>query len=121
MKLPWPIVTDAFLTALAIQAILAIAGHFIGILGRHHGVLAIVTAVIMGFVFGVWANPTPAMAAGLGGILVAGGSALIGAAIVYFMGDGTTVALARTVMISVAAGLIAGAIGSVVGRSVFGA
>jgi hypothetical protein len=61
--LPWPIVQDAFLTALAIQVVLATAGHFIGFLGRHFGVTSIVASVLMGSIFGVWANPTPALSA----------------------------------------------------------
>jgi hypothetical protein len=119
-RVPWPVVTDALLTALAIQVVLAIAGHFIGFVGRHYGVVSGIVAGIMGFIFGVWANPTPALTAGAGGLLVTGGSALAGAAIVLIMGDAKAGTLLWNVITAAGIGLITGAIGSVVGRSVFG-
>ena len=119
-RLPWPVVTDAFLTALAIQVILAIAGHFIGFLGRHYTITNGLVAGLIGFIFGVWANPTPMLTAGFGGALVAGGSALAGAAIVLLMGDAKAGTLLWIVLTAAGIGLITGAIGSAVGRSVFG-
>jgi hypothetical protein len=119
-RLPWPIVWDAFLTALVLQGILAVSGHFIGFLGRHYSITSAVASAILGFIFGVWANPTPALLAGLGGALVTGGSALAGAALVFFLGDAKPGALMWVVMTAAAIGLVTGAIGSMVGRSVFG-
>ena len=119
-RLPWPVVSDAFLTALAIQVGIAVIAHFIGFIGRHFSATSIVASALVGFIFGVWANPTPAMVSGLGGGIVAGGSVLVGAAIAYFLKDGKAGSLLWIVLIAALAGAIAGAIGSLVGRSVFG-
>lgn len=121
LRLPWPQVNDAFLIALGIQVVLAVAGHFIGFLGRYFAVTSVLVSAFMGFILGVWSNPTPAMVSGLGGALVGGGSALIGAAIVFFLGDAKQGTLLWVVLIALLAGVIFGAIGSLVGRSVFGA
>ena len=77
-RLPWPHVNDAFLVALGIQVVLAVAGHFIGFLDRYFSVTSVVSSLFTGFIFGVWSNPTPAMVSGLGGAIVAG--AIAGAA-----------------------------------------
>ena len=119
-RLPWPIVQDAFLAALAIQVVLAVFGHLVGFIGRHFGVASIVASAFLGFIFGAWANPTPALSAAAGGAVVAGGSALVGAIIALLLRDGKAGSLLWIVLIAVLAGAIAAAIGSVVGRSVFG-
>ena len=120
MKMPWPVVNDAFLTALVLQGLIAIAGHFVSILGRHFSAASVVISALMGFIFGVWANPTPLAVAALGGVLVAGGSTLIGAAIALLLGDVKAATLIWVTIGSAGAGALAAAIGSVVGRSIFG-
>ena len=121
LRMPWPVVSDAFLAALAVQVAIAIAGHFIGLLGRHVGAASVAASGFMGFIFGVWSNPTPVVVSGLGGLLVAGGSTLVGAAVIFFMGDARGGSLLWILLMAAAAGGIGGAIGSIVGRSVFGA
>jgi hypothetical protein len=119
-RLPWPIVNDAFLTALTIQLVLAVAGHFVGFLGRNFKTISVVASVFMGFIFGVWSNPTPVLVSGMGGLLVAGGSALVGATIVFFLGNTKAKGLLWMVLTAATGGAVAAAIGSLVGRSVFG-
>lgn len=119
-KMPWPIVNDALLTALVIQVVLAISGHFIGFIARHWGGASVVISALMGFIFGVWSNPTPALTSGAGGALVAGGGVLAGAVVMFFLRDAKMGKLLYFVLIGVIAGAICGAIGSLVGRSVFG-
>ena len=121
MKMPWPVVWDAFLTALAMQGVIVGAGHFISVVGRHVGATSVFVSALLGFIFGVWTNPTPALVSGLGGILVAGGSAAIGAGVMFFLGDVKAPTLVWVTLGSAAVGFVAAAIGSMVGRSVFGA
>jgi hypothetical protein len=119
-KLPWPIVNDALLTGLAIQVILAVSGHFVGFISRHWGGASIALSALMGFIFGVWANPTPMLTAGGGGALVAGGSLLAGAVIMFILRDAKLGTLLSILLIGIIAGAVGGAIGSQVGQSVFG-
>jgi hypothetical protein len=119
-KMPWPIVNDALLTALVVQVVLAVSGHFIGFIGRHWGGASVAVSAVLGFIFGVWANPTPTLTSGAGGVLVAGGGILAGAVVMFVLPDAKMATLLNFVLIGVVAGAIGGAIGSMVGRSVFG-
>jgi hypothetical protein len=119
-KLPWPIVNDAFLTALVLQAGLAISGHFLGFVGRHWGGASVAISALTGFIFGVWANPAPALIAAGGGAIVAGGSLLAGAIIMFVLRDAKVGTLLSILLIGCIAGAVCGAIGSLVGRTVFG-
>jgi len=118
--MPWPIVNDAVLTALVIQVVLAVSGHFIGFISRHWGGASVIVSALMGFIFGVWSNPTPALTSGAGGALVAAGGVLAGAVVMFFLRDAKVGTLLYYVLIGVTAAAICGAIGSMVGRSVFG-
>lgn len=118
--MPWPVVNDAVLTALVIQVVLAVSGHFIGFIGRHWGGAAIAVSGLVGFIFGVWANPTPALSAAAGGSLVAGSGVLAGAVVMFFIKDARVGTLLTILVFGLIAGALSGAIGSAVGRSVFG-
>ena len=119
-KLPWSIVNDALLTGLAIQVVLAVSGHFIGFIARHWGGVSVAASALMGFIFGVWANPTPTLTAAAGGALVAGGGLVAGAVIMFVLRDAKPGTLISILLVGIIAGAVGGAIGSQVGRSVFG-
>jgi hypothetical protein len=118
--MPWPIVSDAFLTALGIQALFAVIGHFMGFIGRHFGAISVIASAVLGFVFGVWSNPTPPAISGLGGALVTGGSVLVAGVIVLLLKDARVGTVAWVFLLGTLIGVISAAFGSIVGRSVFG-
>jgi hypothetical protein len=118
--MPWPIVNDAVLTAVVLHVVIAVSGHFIGFIGRHWGGAAIAVSGLMGFIFGVWANPIPALSAAAGGSLVAGSGVLAGAIVMFFIKDAKVGTLLSIHFFGIIAGALCGAIGSSVGRSVFG-
>ena len=119
-RMPWPIVNDAVLTAVVIQVVIAVTGHFVGFIARHWAAAAIGVSGLMGFVFGVWANPTPPFTAAAGGSLAAGGGVLAGAIVMFFLRDAKIGTLLSILLFSIVAGALAGVIGSLVGRTVFG-
>ena len=118
--MPWPIVNDALLTAVVIQVVIAVSGHFIGFVARHWGGAAITVSGLTGLLFGIWANPTPPLAAAAGGGLVAGGGVLAGAVVMFFLRDARVGSLFEILILGIIAGAGCGGIGSAVGRSVFG-
>lgn len=120
MNIPWPVVKDVFWIAAVPQLILSVAGHFVGFLGRYLVPGEVLISLLVGFGFGVSASPASPGVAALGGAIVTTGSALAGVLLSYFLNDAKPSTIGIALAASATAGVLTGAVGRVVGRSVFG-
>ena len=118
--MPWPIVNDALLTGVVLQVVIAVSGHFVGFIARHCAGIAIGLSGMMGFISGVWFNPTPPVITALGGGLIAAGGVLAGVVVMFFLRDAKMKTLFSILIFGFIAGALGGALGSLTGRSVFG-
>ena len=94
------------------QLVMVLVGHWVAAIASVFGILGTLIALVVGLLFarqaggGLWA-------AIVGGALAAGISALVGVAVSFALGDVTR----DIILIATASGLIAGAIGAVIGHA----
>jgi hypothetical protein len=116
----WYVLQDALAISAVVQLLFVVASHYLTFLSKGWPVGAVIIAALCGLLFGVASNPSTPFSSLIAGAIMTVGALLLSLLVAHFLSDVRWSLVLFVGLAGVLVGAVAAAIGSLVGRSVFG-